>query len=264
MQLPTVNGMRSLVIAALPFGAQGEVLVVVIDETKKAELERTQREFVSNVSHELRTPLAAIKLMVETLIATPREPPARELFLPQIQAEVERVIALVEDLLELARTEAGSFRLRRERVDLSAVVEGVLRTLCPRAARARIELRSSLQPAFVDGDAARLTQVVVNLVDNALKYTPSGGGVDVGIDVDERSVRLMVRDTGEGIPYNDLPHVFERFYVVDRSRARELAGTGLGLSIVKQVIEAHGGEVEAESELGTGSTFVCRFPRHVP
>ena len=170
------------------------------------------------------------------------------------------MIALVEDLLDLARSESGRLRLRTEELDLTSVASNILRTFEARAARLGVGLEISGGPTRLDGDADRLAQVIVNLVDNALRHTPAGGKVSVDVAPVEGAATMTVRDTGVGIPFGDLPHVFERFYVVDRSRSRESAGTGLGLSIVKQIVEAHGGTISADSELGSGATFTCIFP----
>jgi len=258
--LSGVGGGRTLTVATLPIdGAEGAI-VIATDETRLHELEKTRREFVSSVSHELRTPLSSIKLMIETLLDRPDDAEASGLFLPRIKEEVDRMVQLVADLLELTRAESGQLRLRRADVDLYAVAASTVRTFEQRAAQLDLTMRLSGEPTHVDGDEHRLAQVVVNLVDNAVRHTPANGVVGVAVTARGGEAVLQVRDTGAGIPYRDLPHVFERFYVVDRSRAREAGGTGLGLSIVKQIVEAHGGVVTAESELGAGSTFTCIFP----
>ncbi|MBC5801224.1 MAG: PAS domain-containing protein [Candidatus Eremiobacteraeota bacterium] len=254
------SGTRMLTVATLPLDGSDGVLVIAADETRLHELEQTRRDFISSVSHELRTPLSSINLMIETILDTSGDPEAIELFLPRIKHEVDRMVQLVEDLLELTRAEAGRLRLRRESVDLASVAGNILRTFEPSAAQLGVHLRMSENPARIDGDPDRLAQVLVNLIDNSLRHTPAGGTVTVEVRTGERGATLAVHDTGAGIPFNDLPHVFERFYVVDRSRAREASGTGLGLSIVKGIVEAHGGTVSAESELGRGATFTCAFP----
>lgn len=253
-------GTRVVTVATLPLDGAGGVLVIASDETRLHELERTRSEFVSNVSHELRTPLSSISLMIETIVETDADPEATALFLPRIKHEIDRMVQLVHDLLDLTRAEAGRLRLRREAVDLSSVATNIVKTLEPRAAQTGAALKLETETARIDGDPDRLAQVVVNLVDNAMRHTPSGGTVTVAVRATEGAAMLVVRDTGIGIPYNDLPHIFERFYVVNRSRAREYAGTGLGLSIVKQIVEAHGGTVTADSEFGLGATFTCAFP----
>ena len=258
--LSRASGTRMLTVATLPFDEASGVLVIASDETRLHELEATRREFIASVSHELRTPLSSINLMIETILEDTEDTEALALFLPQVKHEVDRMVHLVEDLLELARAEGGRLRLRREDVDLASVAANIVKTLEPRAAQVNVRLRLAAAATRIDGDPDRLAQVLVNLIDNALRHTPAGGTVTVYVRANDGSATLVVRDTGVGIPYNDLPHVFERFYVVDRSRAREAAGTGLGLSIVKQIVEAHGGTVTADSEFGFGATFTCEFP----
>jgi two-component system phosphate regulon sensor histidine kinase PhoR len=258
--LSDASGPRILNVATLPLDGSPGVLVIASDETRLHELERTRREFVTSVSHELRTPLSSINLMIETVLMDQDDDEARELFLPRIKSEVDRMVQLVEDLLELARAESGRLRLRRENVDLSSVAHNIVKTFEPRAQQLGVRLQFEGEAARIDGDPDRLAQIFVNLIENALRHTPAGGTVDVSISPRDGAATLVVRDTGVGIPYNDLPHIFERFYVVDRSRAREAAGTGLGLSIVKQIVEAHGGTIVAESEFGLGATFTTVFP----
>jgi two-component system phosphate regulon sensor histidine kinase PhoR len=250
---------RTLGITAHPF--EGGALAVAADRTDLLAIEHVRREFVANVSHELRTPLSAIKLMLETVLVSDDDAEARTLFLPQVAREVDRMIRLVEDLLELARSESGNLQLRKDVFDLTDVATTVVNTFAQRSVASGIELELEAPEAvFVDADRHRLTQVGMNLVDNALRHTPSGGTVTVEIAQEAGGAVLRVRDTGRGIPYHDLPHIFERFYVVDRSRSREHTGTGLGLSIARHLVEAHGGTLTAQSVYGRGATFVCRLP----
>lgn len=251
---------RTLGITAHPF--EGGAVAVAADRTALLAVENVRREFVANVSHELRTPLSAIKLMLETVLASDDDAEARTLFLPQVAREVDRMIRLVEDLLELARSESGSLLLRREVFDLTDVATSAVNTFAQRSIAAGVELDLEAPEAvFVDADRHRLTQVALNLLDNALRHTPPGGSVAVEIAAEGRTALMRVRDTGRGIPYHDLPHIFERFYVVDRSRSREHTGTGLGLSIARHLVEAHGGTLTAHSIYGRGATFDCRLPR---
>jgi signal transduction histidine kinase len=172
------------------------------------------------------------------------------------------MIRMVEDLLELARSESGTVALRVERFDLGDVAASTINTFARRADGAGVELDLEAPDAVeVDADRGRLTQVVVNLLDNALRHTPAGGSVQVTVAAGGNDAVLTVRDTGIGIPFADLPRIFERFYVVDRSRSREHTGTGLGLAIAKHVVEAHGGTLIAESVYGAGATFTMRIPR---
>lgn len=236
-------------------------IAIAVDRTALVSIERVRRDFISNVSHELRTPLAAIKLMVETVLAADDDAEARALFLPQVEREVNRMVQLVEDLLELARSESGRFTLRKERFDLTEVATAVINTFAQRAHGLEVTLDLiAPMPVPVDADRDRLTQVAVNLVDNALRHTPAHGSVCVEVLAEDGSALLRVRDTGSGIPYHDLPHIFERFYVVDRSRSRGHSGTGLGLSIARRLVEAHDGTIVADSVFGAGATFTCRFP----
>jgi two-component system phosphate regulon sensor histidine kinase PhoR len=260
IRITTRAGQRVLTVGTLPLEGGRGALVIASDETRLFELEQTRRDFISSVSHELRTPLSSINLMIETILDNDGDEEALDLFLPRIKREVDRMVQLVQDLLELARAESGLLRLRREDVDLAAVGTNITRTFEPRAAQLGVELTFEGDETRINGDADRLSQVFVNLIDNALRHTPAGGRVSVNVFRVDGEASLVVRDSGIGIPYNDLPHVFERFYVVDRSRARESTGTGLGLSIVKQVVEAHGGRVLADSEFGAGAVFTCVFP----
>ncbi len=250
---------RTLGITAHPF--EGGALVIAADRTDLLAIEHVRREFVANVSHELRTPLSAIKLMIETVLVSDDDAEARTLFLPQIAREVDRMIRLVEDLLELARSESGNVVLHRERFDLTDIATAVVNTFAQRSLAGGVELElEAPEEVFVEADRHRLTQVGVNLVDNALRHTPPGGMVTVEVVRENDAAVLRVRDTGRGIPYHDLPHIFERFYVVDRSRSREHTGTGLGLSIARHLVELHGGALTAQSVYGRGATFVCRLP----
>ncbi len=237
------------------------VLVIVTDQTRMRELEALRREFVSNVSHELRTPLTSVKLMVETL-QSGVDLLAQEQFLANIGAETDRMIVLVEDLLDLARLESRKLELRLSTVDVSELGRQAVAAQRPRATAAQINLvfsapQTSL-PILADRD--KLYQVLTNLLDNALRHTPAQGNVTLTVAAHDGEITIEVADTGSGIASSALPHIFERFYVVDPARARGHSGTGLGLAIVKHIIEAHGGTIAAESELGAGSIFRCTLP----
>jgi two-component system phosphate regulon sensor histidine kinase PhoR len=238
-----------------------EALVVAVDRTRVMELESIRRDFVSNVSHELRSPLTAIKIMTETLQGGVDAQAGRE-FLDNIARETDRMVALVEDLLDLARLESGKLDLRFASVDLGALCKEAVATQLSRAQRVGVDLEAIVPPSPVTiaGDRDKLMQIVVNLLDNALRHTPPTGRVTVTVRESNGAREIEVADNGSGIPSDALPHVFERFYVVDRSRAKSKGGTGLGLAIVKHIVEAHAGVVGAESDLGRGSVFRCRFP----
>ncbi|MEA2689877.1 MAG: two-component system, OmpR family, phosphate regulon sensor histidine kinase PhoR [Candidatus Eremiobacteraeota bacterium] len=246
-------------VTAQPY--EDGAMAIAADRTALLAADKMRSDFIGNVSHELRTPLSAMKLMLETVLVSDDDAEARALFLPQLQQEVERMIRLVADLLELARSESGSVPLRRERFDLGDVASATVNTFAQRADSLGIELDLEAPEAVeVQADRGSLVQVAMNLVDNALRHTPAGGSVTVDVRRDGRDAVLRVCDTGVGIPFADLPRVFERFYVVDRSRSREHAGTGLGLAIAKHLVEAHGGSLVAESVYGRGATFTMRIP----
>jgi signal transduction histidine kinase len=220
-----------------------------------------RRDFVANASHELKSPAAAIRATAETLRdGALRDPPAAARFADQLVAESVRLSRIVSDLLDLSRLESGSDL--SERVRLDGVAADEVRRLQERAADAGVTLGLAADAVpSIAGSARDLALLVRNLVDNAVGYTPAGGSVDVEVRaVPDGGVRLIVRDTGVGIPQRDLSRIFERFYRVDRARSRETGGTGLGLAIVKHVAENHGADVAVTSELGAGTTFTVTFP----
>lgn len=236
------------------------VLILAEDHTPLLALERARQEFLTNVSHELRTPLSSIKLMLETVVES-GDDEAVQIFVPQALGQVDRLATLVQRLLEQARVESGELVLEIDEIDLEEVAHPIVQSFQPQAAghNVNLELRSE-RPAIIEADEHRLSQVFVNLIDNAMRYTPDGGSVILTLDVEDGYAVVRVQDTGIGIPYKDLPYVFERFYVVDRSRARGFGGAGLGLSIVKQIVEAHHGTVDVDSVLDSGTTFTVRIP----
>jgi signal transduction histidine kinase len=263
LMLTRARGQRTYRVSVYPLteGNQESRRVVVLsdDQTALVRLDRARKEFLSNVSHELRTPLSSIKLMLETVLEAPEE--ARDLFVPQALAQVDRLTALVGQLLEQARAESGQLQLALRDVDLEEVAGPIVASFEQQASNKGISLElAALRPVRVEADPDRLSQVFVNLIDNALRHTAQGGRIRVEIDARDSDAVLRVRDTGEGIPYRDLPHIFERFYVVDRSRTRGSGGAGLGLAIVKGIVDAHGGAISAESMLGRGTAFTIRLP----
>ena len=235
------------------------VLLIALDESAVVDGERVRREFLGNISHELRTPLAGSKLMVETLNADD-DAQTRAYFLPRLSREIDRMVELVEHLLEVARSESGQINLQKRTMELESIVTEALELVEPRIAERGLQLQRDLTPIALEADPARLFQVVLNFVENAMRHTPAGGTITVRTFIEHDEAVLEVIDTGTGIPFNDLPHLFERFYVVDRSRAKDRGGLGVGLAIVKRNVEAHGGNVSAVSEFGSGSTFTARIP----
>lgn len=246
-------------------GAKGSwALFVLHDITKQKKLENVRKDFVANVSHELRTPLSVIKGYIETLVDGHQEMPLadRERFLLTIQRHTERLNSLLEDLLTLSRLESLHPGLRRESTSLNSLIAGLVDDYRARPAAAGHKLTFSVDPAVGDLliDPLKITQVFENLVDNALKYTPKGTQIDLSARLREHEVEACVHDNGPGIPAEDLPHIFERFYRVDKGRSREKGGTGLGLSIVKHIVQLHGGKVSVESTLGQGTAFYLTLP----
>lgn len=255
---------RYLTAVATPLlrGGHAGVLLMLHDLTGIRQVETTRREFVSNVSHELRTPLASIKAMVETLQDGALEEPrvARD-FVGRIHKEIDRLNSLVGDLLELSRLERGQTDLRLSPLDLSRLAEDVRGQFQAQAEAKGISLEVALPDGLppIVGEPDRLRQVMVNLLDNALKFTPEGGRIKVSASDKGQAIEVSVTDTGIGIPAEHLPHIFERFYKVDRSRRDQ--GVGLGLAIAKHIVLAHGGEVRVESQEGRGSTFSFTVPK---
>jgi len=238
------------------------VVCALIDETRIEMLERVRQEFLSNVSHELRTPLAAITAYAETLLDGGVDDQDNSLrFLHTIQRNAERMKALVNDISELSAIESGAVSLAIERLPLRQVVGDVFNGLSHRAAKYGVTLLNQVADDFrVDADRRRLDQILINLVDNAIKFNHPGGVVTVLADASEEGQMIRVRDTGPGIPSEHLTRVFERFYRVDKARSREAGGTGLGLAIVKHLALAHGGEAYVNSEVGVGSEFSIKLP----
>jgi two-component system phosphate regulon sensor histidine kinase PhoR len=261
---------RILGINAVRLGLAGDrtgVVMVLHDVTALRQLERVRTEFVANVSHELRTPLTAIQGYLETLLsgALEERENARR-FLEIVLRHSERLGRLLNDLTDLSNIELGKVTLRRESVRVAEVVASVLAIIGPRAAQTRVAVTANILAALpaVSADRDRLVQVLINLVDNAVKYTPEGGSVTVTAhDVGDGTIEVAVADTGIGIPPADLPRITERFYRVDKARSRELGGTGLGLAIVKHLVVAHGGELRIESEPERGTTVRFTLPLEI-
>lgn len=250
---------RMVRASALPVGVDGRVLLVLRDVTEARRVEAMRRDFVANASHELKTPVASIQAVAETVgRALEEDPAAAGRFAAQLQQEAVRLSRIVSDLLDLSRLETE--RPDSEPVRLDLLVREEVDRHRDRAGREGIELSSNVEQATVHGSSKDLSLLVGNLLDNAVRYTPPGGRVDVEVEVKEEGVFLEVRDTGIGIPARDLPRIFERFYRVDPARSRQTGGTGLGLSIAKHVVEQHGGRIAAKSELGRGSTFRVILP----
>ncbi|HEU0124418.1 MAG TPA: ATP-binding protein [Bryobacteraceae bacterium] len=248
----------------------GEKLEAMFQELEREhaeleKLERVRKDFVINVSHELRTPLASIQGYTETLLDGAMEDPQHNVrFLQIIRQNAERLANLTADLLTLSRVELKQQKFSFASYNVESLLESTVDSITPIAVKKNITLtlQRSGGPAEAFCDAEAVNQVVTNLVDNALKYTPEGGEITVGARTlaGLNTVEVFVRDTGIGIPADELPRLFERFYRVDKARSRELGGTGLGLSIVKHLVRAQGGDVRVESAVGKGSKFIFTLP----
>ncbi len=264
--LPRVLAVHgSMLPGSMPSGA----VLVFHDVTELRRLERMRQDFVANVSHELKTPLSSIKAYTETLLDWAlHDEKVNVRFLNQIEEQADRLEQLILDLLSLARLESGQEAFHHGPLAVGAVVGACIETHRGRAEakglRLDLDLGSVDDAALVVADEEAVHQILDNLIDNAIKYTPEGGWVRVAGTLSEGDVALDVADSGIGIPRDDLPRVFERFYRVDKARSREMGGTGLGLSIVKHLIQSIGGQITVESRVGEGTRFTVRLPRYRP
>ena len=259
----------SLVLNAFitPFRSEtdktGGVVVVWQDVTKRQKLEDVRREFVANVSHELKTPLTTIKSYTETLIDDELQDKDMGLrFLGVVNNEVDRMTRIVTDLLLLSRIDYSQTEWRKAPFHIDALVKEVVEKFTLEAEKQQLTLtfeKSSIIPRFT-GDRDRIEQVITNILSNAVKYTPEGGSISVFAGHVLGETYIKVKDTGIGIPKDDLDRIFERFYRVDKARSRAYGGTGLGLSIAKEIVEAHGGRITIESKPGEGTTVIIRLP----
>jgi two-component system phosphate regulon sensor histidine kinase PhoR len=239
------------------------VVVILHDVSGLERLERIRKDFVANVSHELRTPLTAIRGYAETLLdGALADTEHNRRFIEIIQAHAIRLNNIAADLLTLSDLESGRRDAEPGRISVEDAVNTALLTVEPEARIRGVRLtRGSVREALIVGHAIRLEQALVNLLDNAVKFNQPGGEarIDAGT-TPEGAIYISVSDTGSGMPSDDLPRIFERFYRVDRARSREVGGTGLGLSIVKHVVERMDGSIKVESRLGKGSTFTILLP----
>lgn len=262
----TIQGSMNRVLEArlVPFTMNTSRVIIGFfrDVTEEKRVEAIKRDFVANVSHELRTPLASIKGYAETLLdGAMNEPETLKNFLSIINKHTNRMAALIEDLLTLSMLESHHLPLKLESVDIKALINSVIQGLEKNAKDKGLKLTADISNniSSVIADRVRLEQVIVNLVDNAIKYT-NNGTVRVFAKAEDNMLAIDIEDTGIGIPGNDIARIFERFYRVDKGRSRDLGGTGLGLAIVKHIIQAHNGRIWVKSSPSRGTTFSFVLP----
>lgn len=231
---------------------------------KLEALDMTRNQFVSDASHELKTPLATMKIMVESLVYQPdMEEELRTEFLTDVNKEIDRLSAIVSDLLTLVQSDAQIMKLTREKMSLSTVIKEAIHRLQPILEKNKQIFTLILEdPCDMYADAAKLAQVAYNLMENAAKYTQLGGTITVQLSRVGKEAVFSVKDNGPGISKENIGHVFERFFRVDKARSRDTGGTGLGLSIVQQIVTLHSGSISVESEEGQGSMFTVKLPLH--
>ena len=260
--IPAVEG-QSFQARAVPLSGQ-ESLLLLEDLAAAQRQQSFYRNFIQNVSHELKTPLTVIQGHASKMAEAPEDTQGWQASLRIIGDEARRLTQLVDNLLTLARLESPSFSLDRAPMSMAALLEEAILQLSDLAEGRGLELSLAVPPGLPrpNADYARLKQAVLNLLDNALKFTPSGGTISVALQDDQPNARLVcsVADTGEGISAEDLPHIFERLYRARRTGGRSVEGSGLGLTLARQIIQAHGGELTVESELGLGSRFTFTLP----
>ncbi|MBA3540591.1 MAG: PAS domain-containing protein, partial [Deltaproteobacteria bacterium] len=259
VQLP--NGSRTLIRVARKWGGEGRVLLLE-DVTAMRKLETVRRDFVANVSHELRTPVAVIRANAETLIAGAKNDPVMSVkLIDGLHRNAERLARILADLLDLSRLDAGQYRLELGEVPLREITDQSITAVEPQAAARNVTIDVTMPETLtLKADPKALDHILVNLIENAVKYTQPAGHVWIEARPDGDGVRIEVRDDGPGIATKHRERVFERFYRADPSRSREAGGTGLGLSIVKHLVESMGGEVGVEPNVPQGSIFWLRLP----
>ena len=262
-------GERELELFMAPFSSnqtQGGVLVVIHDVTEQRKSEQSRREFVANVSHELRTPLTNIKSYAETIVDTGDElpPELRQSFMNVIIGEADRMTRIVQDLLTLSKIDYGKMEMNISRFSFLKAVQNVYQAALLNAQQNHghtLTLTADGEIPDVSGDRERIEQVIMNIVSNSIKYTPDGGKIEMHVGTAGKNVFVRIQDNGIGIPEKDLPHLFDRFYRVDKARSRESGGTGLGLSIAREILNQHKGDITIDSVYGQGTSVTITLPR---
>lgn len=257
---------RQLRIRILPItNSDGEkqTLVAIRDITRQKQTERLRKDFLANVSHELKTPLTGLKLLSDTLLRSiDTDPVSSRIFIKRLDKELSTLINLVRELIDLSKIESPRDTAEKAPTNLGDIVHEVSSSFVQLAASKRLELNEHIPEnmPLIPGDKEQLSTLIRNMVDNAIRYTPAGGRIDVRLESNDKHINLTVSDNGIGMAKREIPRIFERFYRVDKARSRETGGTGLGLSIVKHIAENHGATIDVDTSLGVGSVFTVRFP----
>ncbi len=230
--------------------------------TQMRQVDESRQEFVSNVSHELKTPLTSMKVLADSLNGMPDAPvELYQEFMVDIAAEIDRETNIINDLLSMVRMDKASIDLNITSLNMNELMESILKRLSPIAQRQNVELVfESFRPVMIEVDEVKISLIITNLVENAIKYNKENGWVHVSLNADHNYCYIKVEDSGMGIPEESIPHIFERFYRVDKSHSREIGGTGLGLAITKGALALHDGEIRVQSEIGEGTVFSVRLP----
>ncbi len=261
----SLNGRElELFFAPISGGESQDIIVVIHDITQQKKADELRREFVANVSHELRTPITSIRSYAETLAQNGEEIPAemRRNFLDVIVNESDRMTTIVQDLLALSKFDSESENMRAEKFSIARSIDSIYNALYLETKKHNLDMSMEFQGMLpdIEGDRARIEQVILNIVSNAIRYTPDGGSIEICAGSTKEEVWISVKDTGIGIPDEDIPHIFDRFYRVDKARSRMSGGTGLGLSITKEIVDRHNGRIEVSSVVGQGTTVKVWLP----
>lgn len=257
---------RVIDIRATPFGIKDNsgdnAMIILHDLTEIKQHERNQKEFVSNVSHELRTPITSVRATAEALLAGAKDDDdLADRFLHTIISESDRLSALIDDLMEITKRDSGITKTERFDAKISEIVAKIVNVVRPQIEQKNLTLSVHISDGLMCYcDDRQILRMIRNLVDNAVKYTPEGGVIELNASKDGDNMLISVRDTGIGIPHGEIERIFERFYRVDKARSRRLGGTGLGLAIVKDIVNAHNGNIVVDTQLGKGSTFIVTLP----
>jgi signal transduction histidine kinase len=258
----SVSGRDEMAELARSFNKMASQLQTAAQERER--LEEMRRNLIAWIGHDLRTPLASIRAIVEALAdGVVEDPESIHRYLRTAQRDIRSLSALIDDLFQMAQLDAGGLHLDRSPNSIADLISNTLESFSELAAQQEVVLEGSIEPGIeaVWMDVQRMERVLANLVKNALRHTPSGGRIEVRAESFDESIRVQVWDTGEGIPAEDLPHIFDQFYRGEKSRNRATGGAGLGLAIARGIVQAHGGEIDVESEVGKGTCFSILLPK---